>query len=156
MSNIKVEPKLSVAITPLTGSLWHNGWTMAIPKGIFRSDVCLCGSSCCVFLYGRRIDYICNEITNLRIMKQNTKDWIQYLSAIALIMSAIVLAFTAFLTINDVPGGVNTYIGIAVSGGLAIFGVAAYMVNQVTQFKTEVRREIETMRREEATRNGKE
>lgn len=82
-------------------------------------------------------------------MKQNTKDWIQYLSAIALIASAIVLAFTAFLTINDVPGGVNTYIGIAVSGGLAIFGVAAYMVNQVTQFKTEVRKELEEIKRAE-------
>lgn len=86
-------------------------------------------------------------------MKQNTKDWIQYISAIALILSAIVLAFTAFLTIKDVPGGVNTYIGIAVSGGLAIFGVAAYMVNQVTQFKTEVRRELEQLKNEEVERN---
>lgn len=89
-------------------------------------------------------------------MKQNTKDWIQYISAIALILSAIVLAFTAFLTIEDVPGGVNTYIGIAVSGGLAIFGVAAYMVNQVTQFKTEVRRELEQLKKEEVERNEEE
>ena len=90
-------------------------------------------------------------------MKQNTKDWIQYLSAIALIASAIILAFTAFLTISDVPGGVNTYVGIAVSSGLAIFGVAAYMVNQVTQFKTEVRRELEELKkaeRKEATDGG--
>lgn len=91
-------------------------------------------------------------IKNQRIMKQNTKDWIQYMSAIALILSAIVLAFTSFLAINDVPGGVNTYIGIAVSGGLAIFGVAAYMVNQVTQFKTEVRRELEQIKEEERRR----
>lgn len=89
-------------------------------------------------------------------MKQNTKDWIQYSSAIALIASAIILAFTAFFAINDVPGGVNTYIGIAISGGLAIFGVAAYMVNQVTQFKTEVRNEIEHIRQEERERLKKE
>lgn len=76
-------------------------------------------------------------------MKQNTKDWIQYLSAVALIASAIVLAFTSFLMINDITAGTNTYIGIAISGGLAIFGVAAYMVNQVAQFKTEIR---ETLR----------
>jgi len=81
-------------------------------------------------------------------MKQNTKDWIQYASAVALILSAITLAFTSFITISDVPGGVNTYVGIAVSGGLAIFGVAAYMVNQVTQFKTEIRRELEDIRGE--------
>lgn len=82
-------------------------------------------------------------------MKQNTKDWIQYLSAIALIMSAITLVFTSFLTIERVGEGVNTYVGIAVSGGLAIFGVAAYFVNQVAQFKTEIRKELKTIKEEE-------
>lgn len=75
-------------------------------------------------------------------MKQNTKDWIQYLSAIALIASAIVLVFTSFLTIEEIADGVNTYVGIAISGGLAIFGVAAYFVNQLSSFKAEVRSEI--------------
>ena len=82
-------------------------------------------------------------------MKQNTKDWIQYLSAIALILSAIVLVFTSFLTIERVGEGVNTYVDIAVSGGLAIFGVAAYFVNQVAQFKTEIRKELKTIKEEE-------
>lgn len=82
-------------------------------------------------------------------MKQNTKDWIQYMSAIALIASAIVLVFTSFLTIERVGEGVNTYVGIAVSGGLAIFGVAAYFVNQVAQFKTEIRKELKSIREEE-------
>lgn len=81
-------------------------------------------------------------------MKQNTKDWIQYMSAVALILSAIVLAFTSFLMIQEVAAGVNTYVGIATSGGLAIFGVAAYMVNQMTQFKTEIRNEINQIKRE--------
>ena len=75
-------------------------------------------------------------------MKQNTKDWIQYPSAIALILSAIVLVFTSFLTIERVAEGVNTYVGIAISGGLAIFGVAAYFVDRVSQFKTEIREEL--------------
>ena len=75
-------------------------------------------------------------------MKQNTKDWIQYLSAIALIASAIVLVFTSLLTIDMIADGVNTYVGIAISGGLAIFGVAAYFVNQLSTFKAEVRNEI--------------
>lgn len=82
-------------------------------------------------------------------MKQNTKDWIQYLSAVALILSAIVLAFTSFLTINDITAGTNTYIGIAISGGLAIFGVAAFMVNQISQFKSEIRNELKDIKREE-------
>lgn len=82
-------------------------------------------------------------------MKQNTKDWIQYLSAITLIASAIVLVFVSFLRIEKVGEGVNTYVGIAVSGGLAIFGVAAYFVNQMAQFKTEIRNEIRSMKEED-------
>ena len=87
-------------------------------------------------------------------MKQNTKDWIQYTSAITLILSAITLAFTSFLTIQEVAAGVNTYVGIACSSGLAIFGVAAYFVNQMTQFKADVRKEIEEkFKAEEERRN---
>jgi len=81
-------------------------------------------------------------------MKQNTKDWIQYLSAVGLISSAVLLVFTSFLSIQRVGEGVNTYVGIAVSGGLAIFGVAAYLVNQVTQFKNEIRQEVDEIRKE--------
>lgn len=66
-------------------------------------------------------------------MQQNTKDWIQYISAVALIASAIILVFTSFLTIERVGEGVNTYVGIAISGGLAIFGVAA-LLRQPTGF----------------------
>ena len=87
-------------------------------------------------------------------MKQNTKDWIQYLSAILLISSGVVLAFTSFFYINDITAGVNAYIGIAVSGALAIFGVSAYMVNQVASFKTEIRKELETIKEEEEKDHG--
>lgn len=82
-------------------------------------------------------------------MKQNTKDWIQYSSAIALIASAIVMAFTSFIVISDITAGVNAYIGIAISCALAIFGVSAYMVNQIASFKTEIRREMMNIREEE-------
>lgn len=90
-------------------------------------------------------------------MKQNTKDWIQYCSAIALIASAIVLVFTSFLTIERIGEGVNTYVGIAISGGLAIFGVAAYFVNQMATFKTEIRNSLREEVRKEFNdqRNGK-
>lgn len=82
-------------------------------------------------------------------MQQNTKDWIQYSSAIALVASAITMAFTSIIVLSDVTAGVNAYIGIAVSGALAIFGVSAYMVNQVASFKTEMRREFRTLKEEE-------
>jgi hypothetical protein len=44
---------------------------------------------------------------------------------------------------------VNTYAGIAISGGLSVFGVAAYFVNQLSQFKTEIRNEIQNVRDKE-------
>ena len=59
-------------------------------------------------------------------MKQNTKDWIQYTSAIALIGSAIGLAVGSFVVIMDIGAGTLTYIGEALGGALGIFGVATY------------------------------
>lgn len=82
-------------------------------------------------------------------MQQNTKDWIQYSSAIALIASAILIAFLCFSVINDITAGVNAYIGIAISCALAIFGVSAYMVSQVATFKTEMRSNVRTEIRKE-------
>lgn len=94
--------------------------------------------------------HLCLDILRIENeMKQNTKDWIQYASAIALIASAITMAFTSIIVLSDVTAGVNAYIGIAVSGALAIFGVSAYMVNQMASFKTEIRSELETMKEEE-------
>lgn len=82
-------------------------------------------------------------------MQQNTKDWIQYSSAIALIASAILIAFLCFSVINDITAGVNAYIGIAISCALAIFGVTAIMANQVATFKTEMRSNVRTEIRKE-------
>ena len=82
-------------------------------------------------------------------MQQNTKDWIQYISAVALIASAIILVFTSFLTIERVGEGVNTYVGIALSCALAIFGVTALFANQMASFKTEMRSNIRTEIRRE-------
>ena len=59
-------------------------------------------------------------------MKQNTKDWIQYSSAIALITSSIGLAVGSFIVIMDIGAGTLTYIGEAIGGALAIFGITVY------------------------------
>lgn len=84
-------------------------------------------------------------------MKQNTKDWIQYGSAIALILSGVALVFLSFLLTLDVNAGVNTYAGVAFSCALAIFGVSAYMVSQVASFKTQMRNDFDDLRNELTT-----
>jgi len=43
-------------------------------------------------------------------MKQNTKDWIQYSTAIAMIASAIILAFLAFIITYTIASGVLIYV----------------------------------------------
>ncbi len=43
-------------------------------------------------------------------MKQNTKDWIQYSSAMAMIASAIFLAMIAFILTATIASGVLIYV----------------------------------------------
>ncbi len=44
-------------------------------------------------------------------MKQNTKEWLQYGSAIAMLTSAIVLAFLNFLLEHIIHSSVLMYVG---------------------------------------------
>lgn len=48
--------------------------------------------------------------SNITSMKQNTKDWIQYSTAIAMVVSAIVIAFLAFIITNNITSGVLIYV----------------------------------------------
>lgn len=90
-------------------------------------------------------------------MKQNTKDWIHYVSAIVLIASAVTLAFLSFLLTRDIGAGPLTYIGEALSAALGIFGFGIYIVNKMGDFKTEIRNELSRIKDEERRgRDGQE
>lgn len=86
-------------------------------------------------------------------MKQNTKDWLHYISAVALIASAITLAFVSFYVTQDIGAGPLTYIGEALSAALGLFGFGVYVVNRFGQFRSEIRSEMERMK-EEYGRDG--
>ena len=64
-------------------------------------------------------------------MKQNTKDWIQYLSAIAMLISAIGLALWSFQTLNQVHSTVLGYVGEAIAFAAAVYGLALYAKNEI-------------------------
>ena len=64
-------------------------------------------------------------------MKQNTKDWIQYLSAIAMLISAIGLALWSFQTLNQVYSTVLGYVGEAIAFAAAVYGLALYARNEI-------------------------
>ena len=69
-------------------------------------------------------------------MKQNTKDWIQHISAMLLIASAVAMAFVSFALTLDIGAGPLTYIGEALSAALGLFGISVYVVNRVRTFLT--------------------
>lgn len=75
-------------------------------------------------------------------MKQNTKDWIQYGSAIAMLTSAIVLALWSFYAISEVHGSVLAYVGEAIAFVAGVFGLALYA-------KSEIQREFQKWRKGE-------
>ena len=82
-------------------------------------------------------------------MKQNTKDWMQYISAMVLIASAIALAFVSFIVTQEIGAGPLTYIGEAFSTALCLFGFGIYAVKKFGEFKTEIRNELRNLVDEE-------
>ena len=80
-------------------------------------------------------------------MKQNTKDWMQYGSALFLIVSSVVLAFVSFIITLTVGAGVIGWGALSLSAALAIFGVGMYFQNQFitleTRLKSQIREELD-------------
>lgn len=79
-------------------------------------------------------------------MKQNTKDWISYMSAVALIASAIGMAFISLALTMDVGPGPLAYIGEALSAALGLFGFGIYAVKKVGEIRAEVMHDLHRMR----------
>ena len=80
-------------------------------------------------------------------MKSNTKDWIQYSTAIAMVASGIVLAFLSFLMTDDqdVNNGVLLYMGQALTFAGAVFGLSLYVKTKVGEVRNEALDEVKEM-----------
>lgn len=86
-------------------------------------------------------------------MKENTKDWIHYTAASALIISAIVMAFVSFFMTMDIGAGPLTYIGESLSAALGLFGIGIYAVNKVNSISRRIDRRFDEL---QAKEKGKE
>ena len=78
-------------------------------------------------------------------MKQNnmtTKDWIQYGTAIAMILSGIVLTFLCYFQYGEIKEGVLWYMGQALTYAGAIFGVSIYFKSKLGAFESRTKQEI--------------
>ena len=72
-----------------------------------------------------------------------TKDWIQYSSAIAMILSGIVLAFLSFYKNDgDISEGVLWYIAQALTYAGGVFGVSIYFRTKLGDFESRTQEEI--------------
>lgn len=76
-------------------------------------------------------------------MKQSTKDWIQYSTAIAMVASAIIIAFVAFIITTDIASGVLIYIAQALCYAGGIFGVSIYFRTKLGEFESTAKKQIE-------------
>ena len=72
-----------------------------------------------------------------------TKDWIQYSTAIAMILSGIILAFMSFFR-NDgnISEGVLWYVAQALTYAGGIFGVSIYFKTKLGDFESRTKQEI--------------
>ena len=76
----------------------------------------------------------------------NTKDWIQYGSAIGMIASGIVLAFLSFFRNDgDISEGVLWYVAQALTYAGGIFGVSNYFKTKLGDVESRVKQEIKEL-----------
>ncbi len=78
-------------------------------------------------------------------MKQNTKDWIQYSTAILMVVSAVVIAFLAFIITTNIASGVLIYIAQALCYAGGIFGVSIYFKTKLGEFESSTKEKIKQM-----------
>lgn len=83
-------------------------------------------------------------------MTNNIKEWVQYGTAVAMILSGIVLAFLSFfLNGYDIADGVLWYIAQALTYAGGIFGVSIYFKTKLGQAEAQLRELIRDEKHEE-------
>lgn len=71
------------------------------------------------------------------------KDKIQYIIAITLFLSGIILAFLSFALTFNIASGTLIYIAQAFISGAGIFGVSIYFKSKLGEFKSDTTEMIE-------------
>ena len=90
--------------------------------------------------------------SNWHDMTSNQKEWIQYSTAMLMIVSGVVLAFLSFFLNNyDIADGVLWYIAQALTYAGAIFGVSVYFKTKLGEAEHRFREYVEKRERREGT-----
>lgn len=80
-------------------------------------------------------------------MTQNTKDWLQYSTAIALILSSIVLVFVNFFVSHLIHTSVLMYIAECLAYAAGIFGTSIYFHSKIVEFETNIDKKLKDMQK---------
>ena len=78
-------------------------------------------------------------------MGNNIKEWIQYGSAVFMILTGSILSFISFFTLGTVVSGVLLYLSEALVFAGAIYGVNIYYRTKFGQFETKT---VDSLRKE--------
>ena len=93
-------------------------------------------------------------------MSTNTKEWIQYSTASAMIVSGIVLSFISFFVNGDITEGVLWYMAQALTYAGGIFGVSIYFKTKlgqsITQIEDLIDRKFRSLERDERVEEKEE
>ena len=89
-------------------------------------------------------------------MKKETKDVIQYGSAIAMIGTAIGLSILSFLWLGLIHASVLTYTGEAVGFACAVFGLTVYSRSKVQEAREDMQAEFDQLKQELLNQTQKE
>lgn len=76
-------------------------------------------------------------------MQKNTKEWIQYGSALGMLASGVALAFLCFfLNQYDIKDSVLLYVAQCLVYAGSVFGVAIYIRSKIGEVRNDIERQL--------------
>lgn len=76
-------------------------------------------------------------------MTPNSKEWLQYGTAVLMVISGIVLTFLSFFIKDDVTDGVLWYMAQALTFAGAVFGVNIYFKTKLGESENKIKQYIQ-------------
>ena len=81
-------------------------------------------------------------------MRTNTKEWIQYSTAVGMLACGAVMAFLSFFIHGDIVDGVLWYIGQSLIFAGGVFGISTYFKDKLGESEKRMREDIKNAIRE--------
>jgi len=72
-------------------------------------------------------------------MSANSKEWLQYGTAVLMVVSGVVLTFISFFTKEDVTDGVLWYMAQALTFAGGVFGVNIYFRTKIGESENRIK-----------------